>query len=472
MICHFKSEESMRRFFLNILLLLILMSAIQYSQSHYKSHWKNKFVLTADQKSFLDTLQYRTFKYFLDEINPENGLVKDRSTATSPATIAAVGFAVPVWAIGAEKGWITREYAARLTLSMLNFFSGSDQSDDKFATGRIGFYYHFLDMKTGKRFWNCELSSIDSGLLFCGMIFARNYFINSNVVENQIRNLAKKLLDRADWKQWVMSEESKYPNQICMGWEEKGFHTTGWFGYTESLFLYVIAAGMNLPNPEKAYASFQSTYRWREPFKKEFAHVVFPPLFAHQYSFLWLNPFGLTDSYMNQKGIDYAENSRRAVYVNREYSIVNPMKWAGYDSLCWGLTACDGPGEKFNYGDKRFTGYAARGSAGLDSTENDDGTLAPTAPGGSIPFAPEICIPALMNISGKYKNVWGKHGFTDSFNPTLNWVDTDDLGLDQGPIVLMIENYYNGFVWKYFMKDEIVKKGLKKLGFEYTKTDQ
>ena len=464
-----KSEETMKEYISKTIFVLLLLSTLNYSQSIYKPHWKNKFELSPSQKTFLDTLQHRTFRYFLDEINPENGLVKDRSTDSSPATIAAVGFAVPVWAIGAEKGWISREYAAKLTLNMLKFFINSEQSDEKFATGRIGFYYHFLDMKTGKRFWNCELSSIDSGLLFCGMIFARNYFTKNNEVENQIRNLAGRLLDRADWKPWVMSEDTEFPNQICMGWEEKGFHKTGWFGYTESLFLYVIASGMNLPNPDKAFSSFQNTYRWREPFKKEFAHVVFPPLFAHQYSFLWLNPFGLKDSFMIKKGIDFAENSRRATYVNREYSIVNPKKWAGYDSLCWGLTACDGPGDKYNFDGKKFDGYSARGSAGLDSTENDDGTLAPTAPGASIPFAPEICIPTLMNISNKYKNIWGKHGMMDSFNPTLNWVDSDDLGLDQGPIVLMIENYYNGFVWKYFMKDEIVVKGLTKLGFEYKK---
>lgn len=424
-----------------------------------------------DEKIFLDTLQRKTFLYFLEEINEENGLVKDRSTDTSPSSIAVDGFAIPVWAIGVEKGWIAREYAAQLTLNMLNFFWKSEQGDGKFSTGKNGFYYHFIDMKTGKRFWNCELSSIDSGLLFCGLIFARNYFSQNNQDESRIRDLSTRILNRADWNFWARGENERHPFQISMGWDERDFTPVGWFGYTEALFLYVIAAGMDYKDSEKAYKSFQSTYHWREPFKEEFGHVVFPPLFGHQYSFLWLNPNGLTDSYMRNKEIDYAENSRRATFVNREYSIANPLNWKGYDSLTWGLTACDGPGETYNKNGKKFLGYSARGTSGIDSTENDDGTLAPTAPGASIPFAPDICIPTLKNIFDKYSDigVWGKYGFYDSFNPTLNWVNPDFLGLDQGPIIIMIENYYNGFVWKYFMKDEIVKKGLKKLGFEYQK---
>ncbi|MBI3125627.1 MAG: Tat pathway signal protein [Ignavibacteriales bacterium] len=455
-----------------ILILLIAANiSCQTRVINYQPLNKLNYKMSVEEKSFLDTLQYRTFKYFLDEINSENGLVKDRSTDSSPSSIAAVGFAVPIWAIGAEKGWITRAEAAKLTLNMLNFFWNSEQSTAKLASGYKGFYYHFLHMKTGQRFWNCELSSIDSGFLFCGMIFARNYFTEDIEAEKQIRDLATKLLARTDWKFWVRSANEKMPYQMTMGWDEKGFSPLGWFGYTEALFLYVIAAGMDLPNPEKAYASFLSTYQWREPYTKDYGHVVFPSLFAHQNSFLWLNPNGLADSYMKKKGIDYAENTRRATYVNREYAIVNPKKWVGYDSLSWGFSACDGPEGKYNQDGKIFFGYAPRGSSGLDSTEFDDGTIAAYAAGASIPFAPEICIPTLMNLQDRYggAGVWGKHGFVDSFNPTVNWVDTASLGLDQGPIVLMIENYYNGFVWKYFMKDEIVQKGLKILGFEQMK---
>ncbi|MBM4170454.1 MAG: Tat pathway signal protein [Ignavibacteria bacterium] len=451
-------------------LLLIFISSI-YSCSKNEEILQEHFQLSLEEKNFLDTLQYKTFLYFLNEVNLENGLIKDRNTSTSPSSIAVVGFSFPIWAIGTEKGWITREKAAELSLKSLEFFWNSEQSNEKLATGYKGFYYHFLNMKTGKRFWNCELSSIDSGLLFCGLIFARQYYSGDSHSEKRIRDLSTKILERAEWSFWQLPESSEYPYQISMGWNEQGIMSTGWFGYTEALFLYVLAAGSGYPNYEKAYESWLNTYTWREPYKKEFGHVVFPPLFGHQYSFLWLNPKGLTDKYMKKKGIDYFENSKRAAYVNREYAIVNPKKWIGYDSLTWGLSACDGPESKYNYADKIFFGYGARGTSGLDSTELDDGTITPTAAGGSIPFAPEICIPTLLNFYKKYgsNGLWGKYGFFDSFNPTLNWINNDYLGLDQGPIIIMIENYLNGFIWKYFMKDPIIISGLDKLGFEYEK---
>lgn len=445
--------------------LITFNLSAQSLSSKFEIGKKSKYKLSDEEKKFLDTLQYRTFQYFINEINPENGLVKDRSTSNSPSSIAAVGFAYPIWALGADKGWISRDYAAKLTLNSLKFFYQSEQSTNKYATGYKGFYYHFLDMKTGERFWNCELSSIDSGILFAGMIFAKNYYNQDNEIEISIRELSAKLLNRADWNFWQRKSNDKNNYLINMGWKGNEFEPLAWFGYTESLFLYVIAAGNGYNNSEKAFENFHSTYKWKKPYKEEFAHVVFPPLFGHQYSFVWLNPNGLSDSFMKNKKIDYAENSRRATFVNRQYAMVNPMKWIGYDSLTWGFTACDGPGESFNYDNKKFYGYAARGTSGLDSTEWDDGTIAPTAAGGSIPFAPEICIPTLKNIKSKYPNTWGKYGFFDSFNPTLNWIDTDYIGIDQAPIILMIENFYNGFVWKYFMKDEIVHKGLNKLGF-------
>jgi hypothetical protein len=157
--------------------------------------------------------------------------------------------------------------------------------------------------------------------------------------------------------------------------------------------------------------------------------------------------------------------------VQRFYAIENPFSWKGYDSLTWGITACDGPGEKYNFNNKRFYGYAGRGTSGPDLVFFDDGTLAPTAAGGSIPFAPEICIPTLMSIYERFKDkgIWGKYGFVDAFNLTVNWFDKDYLGIDQGPIVLMIENYRNGFVWKYIMKDKIIKNGLKKLNIQKLK---
>jgi hypothetical protein len=457
--------------FLSIIFLISCSKpqANKIEDDGYKPYWENEFTLSADQKTFLDTLQYKTFLYFMNEINPQTGLVKDRSTKGSPATIAAMGFALPIWAIGVEKGWITRDQAADITLGMMNFFINSDQSLDKLATGHNGFYYHFLDMNTGKRYWNSELSSIDSGILFCGMIFARQYYSGDSEKEKTIRDLATKLLARANYDFFAQKTDAKYPNAISMGWHERdgGVMEISWWGYTEALFLYIIAAGMDMQKAEEGWATWLKSYQWREPYPK-LGHVVFPALFAHQYSMLYLDMRGWVDPYMKSKGSDYFENSRRATYTQWNYAKENPEGWEGYDSLSWGWSAADGPGEKFNTLTQSYLGYAARGNAGKDSVEYDDGTIVPTAAGGSIPFAPEITIPALMEMKKRYESigVWDKYGFKDSFNPTLKWANADYLGLDQGPIVIMIENYYNGFVWKYFMKDPIVEKGLKRLGFE------
>ncbi len=453
------------KFLTFLIFALVILTACE-DKSSEKNSTKIDYELTKDDEIFLDTLQYKTFLYFINEANLENGMVKDRSTEKSPSSMAAVGFALPIWAIGAEHDWISRKQSSQYTLNLLKFLLNSEQSLDPFATGYKGFYYHFVDMKTGKRFWNSELSSVDSGLLYSGIIFARQYYAEDNETENQIRDIAAKLLKRVNWSFFVLPDSVEYGNQISLGWHEKeGFNKLGWWGYTEALFLYIVAAGMDMPNPQKAYSGWLSSYQWREPYNG-LGHVVFPAMFTHQYSLMFLDMKGKQDSYMKEKGIDYFENSRRATFVQREYAIQNPNNWKGYDSLTWGLSACDGPGSKYNFDDKHFWDYSARGTSGPDSTF-DDGTIAPTAAGGSIAFAPEIVIPTLKNMYKKYggKGLWAKYGFVDAFNPTINWFDKDYLGIDQGPIVVMIENYRNGFVWKYFMKDPIVQKGLKILGF-------
>lgn len=424
------------------------------------------YSLTPVDKIFLDSLQYRTFLYFWYECNPDNGLVKDRSTKDSPASIAATGFAIPAWAIGAEKEWITRDQAAQRTLNLLKFLFASEQSKDKFATGYEGFYYHFLDMTTGKREWNCELSSIDTGLLFAGIIFAKNYYKGSDETEKSIRVLSQEILQRANWKFFTLPANHKTPYTICLGWSpEEKFHEWGWHGYNEALILYIIAAGLGMEKAEEGYKTWLSTYQWAEPYHG-LAHVVFPPLFGHQYSHMFIDLRGIADFYMQKKELDYFENSRRATYTQLEYAKENPKQWIGYDSLTWGITACDGPG--FIKDGKEFFGYAGRGTSGKEYNYFDDGTIAPTAAGGSIVFAPEIVIPTLISFKQKYgkSGLWGKYGFVDAFNLTAEWFAKDYLGIDQGPIILMIENFHNGFVWKYLMQDEIVRDGLSRLGFK------
>jgi len=455
-----------------ILLIVFMVSGCKAQQGElvFKSNGRVDYNLSSSETNLLDSIQYHTFLYFINEANQDKGLVKDRSASWAPASIAAIGFALPSYAVGVERGWITRDKAALITLNTLRFFFNSVQSADTNATGYKGFYYHFLRMNSGTREWNCELSSIDTGLLMMGIIFARNYYNQVNETENEIRTLAAKLLKRLDWDFFEMPSTGEYANTISMGWKpNEGLHFMGWNGYNEALFLYVLAAGSGMKNVEAGYKSWLASYDWRTPYPN-LSHAAFPPLFGHQFSQTFIDFRGLVDKYMKEKGIDYFENSRRATLVQRKYAIENPHGWVGYDPLCWGISASDGPTEKYNYDDKKFLGYAARGTSGPDFNYFDDGTVAPYAATSSIVFAPEIVLPTIKSLSEKYgKGLWGPYGYFDSFNPTLNWFNKEYIGIDQGPLLLMIENFRTGLVWNYVMKDPIIQKGLTRLGFEYLK---
>ncbi len=254
-----------------------------------------------------------------------------------------------------------------------------------------GFFYHFLVMETGERFKNVELSTIDTTLLAAGALSCQTYFDREDPVEAQIRADADTLYRRIEWN-WA----SPRPPGVSMGWTpEEGFHSYNWMGYDEAMILYVLALGSPThPIDPAAWPEWTKTYKWGTYYGQE--HVNFAPLFGHQYSHVWIDFRGIRDAYMRKKGIDYFENSRRATYSQRAYATANPGGFAGYGADVWGLTACDGPldGERIVRGRKRkFQGYAARGASLLHVI--DDGTLAPTAAASSIPFAPEIVLPAL-----------------------------------------------------------------------------
>jgi hypothetical protein len=458
----------MKKIYSIFLTALVLAACSQTQQPVFNSQGRVDYALTTDDEVMLDSIQKKTFLFFMGEHHPEWGIVKDRTASWAPASIASTGFAIPSFAIGAERGWITREEAARITLNMMNFFVNSLQSADTLASGYKGFFYHFLRMDTGFREWRCELSSVDTGLLMMGILFARNYYDRNNEKENQIRLQASKLLGNIEWEFMMMPDTGDYANQISMGWHpESGLHHMGWSGYNEALFLYILAAGTGLDNAKESYKSWLSSYKWLTPYEG-LSHVAFPPLFGHQFPHCFIDFRGLTDEYMSDKGIDYFENSRRATYVQRQYAIDNPHGWVGYDSLCWGITASDGPGESYNFGDREFLAYAGRGTSGPDYNYFDDGTIAPYGPLSSLPFAPEIVIPTIRSINERLGDrIWGRYGYYDSFNMTAQWVNDDFIGIDQGPMLIMIENFRTGLVWNYVMKDPVITEGLKKLGFKY-----
>ncbi len=463
----FKPLFSLWKF--RVLLAVIFITFIVYCAENQKVILKSSGEITKADWEFLDSLQYRTFLYFWNEVNFENGLVKDRSTMDSPASIAATGFALPVWAIGIEKGWISREEASLLTLKLLEFLINSEQSKSADATGYKGLFYHFIDMNTGKRFWNCELSSVDTAWLIAGIRFASIYFTGDNKVENKIRELSDTLTFRIDWD-WMTIPASvrSTGGSVSMDWKpEKGLSNAGWTGYNEALYLYVLAAGSGYRGYKKAYEAWINNYNWCG-ISPDLEHAYFPPMFGHQYSHMFIDFRNIFDDYMMEKGIDYFENSRRAAYTQYNYSINNPMTWKGYDSLTWGLTACDGPLEELKKLDRDiYRAYSARGQNLYCEEFFDDGTIAPTAAAASIVFAPEIVIPALKNIKNQYGDLglWGEYGFKDAFNPAVQWIGKEYIGIDQAPIVIMIENLRNGFVWEYCKKDTVLQKGLRNLGF-------
>ncbi|HHU98615.1 MAG: glucoamylase family protein [Bacteroidales bacterium] len=458
----------MKKIYFILLAAIVSAACNQPQKTVFRSQGKVDYLLSSEDEAMLDSIQKKTFLFFMGEHHPEWGIVRDRTASWAPASIASTGFGIPSFAIGAERGWITRDEAAQITLNMMNFFVNSLQSPDTLASGYKGFYYHFLRMDTGLREWRCELSSVDTGLLMMGILFARNYYDRDNETENQIRSQGSLMLGNIEWDFMMMPDSGNYARQISMGWHpESGLHKMGWSGYNEALFLYILAAGTGLENAKESYRSWLSSYKWQTPYEG-LSHVAFPPLFGHQFSHCFIDFRGLADEYMRDKGIDYFENSRRATRVQRQYAIDNPHGWVGYDSLCWGVTASDGPGDKYNFGEREFLGYAGRGTSGPEYNYFDDGTIAPYGPLSSLPFAPEIVIPTIRSINEKMGDkIWGRYGYYDSFNLTAGWVNDDFIGIDQGPMLIMIENFRTGLVWNYVMNDPVIQKGLQTLGFSY-----
>ncbi|HEX6642565.1 MAG TPA: glucoamylase family protein [Thermoanaerobaculia bacterium] len=428
--------------------------------------------------ALLDDVQKRTFLFFWETANPANGLVPDRWPTPSFSSIAAVGFGLTAYGVGAERGWITREAAAERVLTTLRFFLQSKQGDaHSGVTGYRGFYYHFVDMKTGERFKEVELSTIDTTLFLAGALFCQSYFDGNNPTERAIRDTAEQLYRRAEWTFFF-----ERPPLISMGWTpEHGLHDYDYRGYNEAMILYILALGSPThPIGKESWDAFTATYRWADHYGQQY--VIFPPLFGHQYSHVWIDFRGIRDEYMRGKGIDYYENSRRATYSQRSYAIDNPMQWKGYGENVWGLTACDGPLDgKLIIDNKvrQFFTYRARGTSPQGG--EDDGTLAPTAAVSSIAFAPEIAIPAMAAMHRQWgAQLYQQYGFLDAFNPTLSipakvqegrivpgvgWFDVDYLGIDQGPIVAMIENHRSELIWKTMRKNPHIVRGLKRAGF-------
>jgi hypothetical protein len=429
----------------------------------------------------LEDVEKRTFNFFWDTAEPQTGLVPDRWPRPPFCSIAALGFALNAYAIGVERGYVARAQAAARVLTTLRFLRDAQQgTSPDAASGYQGFFYHFVNFTTGNRYGDSELSTVDTALLMAGVLFVGGYFDREIEEEKQIRQLADELYRRVNWP-WAI----ELSPDIRMSWSpELEFGGHDWRGYNEAMLVFILALGSpTFPATRTTWVGWTSEYYRAWGTLEGQTHLTFGPMFGHQYTHVWIDLRGIKDEFMWPQGFDYFENSRRAVLAQRAYAIRNPMDWRGYGPNIWGLTASDGPGnyELVYQGQKRkFYSYAARG-VGLYETR-DDGTIAPTAALGSLPFAPEVVLPAAQAMHKRYgRYIYGKYGFYDAFNPSFDydvplqhgrrirgqgWFDTEYLGIDQGPIISMIENYRSELIWTVMKRNSYVREGLRRAGFE------
>jgi hypothetical protein len=426
---------------------------------------------------FLEDLKQRSFRFFWETTDARTGLAPDRWPARSFASIAAVGFALTAYPIGVARGWITREQARDRALATLRFFHDAPQGPEPTGTaGHKGFFYHFLDMASGTRFGDTELSTIDTALLLAGALHVQSFFDGADEQETQIRTIADALYARVDWT-WAQLPSGL----IARGWQpENGFIGHQWEGYCEAKLLYLLAIGSpTMPVAPETWNAYTASYggAWATEYGQ--TYLRFAPLFGHQFTHAWVDLRGISDAYMRERGIDYFENSRRATLAQRNYAIANPAGWAGYGADVWGVTPCDGPTDAhLEYGGKvrKFISYAGRGMA-----EWDDGTIAPYGAGSSIVFAPEEVSRALVTMRERYgEKIFGKYGFF-AFNPSftysdvplrhgriepgVGWVNNDYLGIEVGPLLAMLANHKDEVVWKDMRRNEHLKRGLQRAGF-------
>jgi hypothetical protein len=427
----------------------------------------------------LQDIERRTFEYFWNTTDPSTGLAPDRWPTPSPSSIAAVGFALTADVIGAYRGYVSRAAAAERARTTLAFLASRPQGPGAVGyAGYHGLFYHFLDMKTGLRYEDRELSTIDTALLMAGVLTAESYFNDNSAVERSVRQLADRLYRKVDWR-WTEQDDPR----VRMAWlPETGFDTMTWDGYNEGSLLYILGMGSPThPLRRDAWEAWSATEPsdWKNMDGQTF--LTFGPQFAHQYTAIWVDFRGITSGFMAIHHTNYFENGERATFAQQRFAMDDPHRWAGYSKDIWGLTACDGPGNvlaAYHGRMREFHSYAARG---ITDDDVDDGTLAPTAMIGSLPFAPTIVTDSTAALMRQYGDIiYTRYGFLDSFNPSFTdaalaeygqvvpgrgWVDGDFIGIDQGPILAMIENERSGLIWRLMRSNRYIRSGLRRASF-------
>lgn len=383
-----------------------------------------------------------SLKYFIQESN-ENGLIRDKTVySKNVASIAAVGYGLAALVISVERKIIKYEQGYERANRTLDTFLNN-------VEGKNGFFYHFVNMKNGKREWNSEISIIDTAIFICGALLVGEYF--SGIIKTK----AYKLFNNINWK-WYVNPKTNY---FYMGYKPEIGFWGNWDMYAEQLMMYVLGVASEIyPISKEMYYKFK---RPKNDYKgiKDIIFSYGGSLFTYQYSHAWIDFKGKKDI----EGVDWFENSKKATLANREYCINNMDKFKTFNKNSWGLTACVGP--------RGYSGgYGASPSFSNLDIEND-GTVAPCGAIGSIVFTPNDSIKTLEYFYNNCSYLWGKYGLKDSYNlaRTKRWVSKEYLGIDKGIEILMIENYLTGLVWKYMMKNKYIQSGLKILGITKNK---
>jgi len=391
--------------------------------------------LSREDGQFLEDLEKACFLFFWEQANPETGLIRDRCNLRRAdrgvvASIAATGFGLTALCIGQTNGWISVHDARARVIASLRFLS------KKMPTHR-GFYYHWANLNTGERTWDSEVSSVDTAILVCGVLTCRQHFRYA-----EITRLAYEIFQRIDWT-WLSEDTSLLPH----GWTpEVGFLPYRWDYYSEHMMMYLLGLGSSShPLPVETWNAWK-----RSTFEYDGLRYIgsYAPLFIHQYSQAWFDFRGKRDRYA-----DYFKNSVTATDVHRRFCIQLSRQFPDYSDDLWGITASDSQ-----------RGYVVWG--GPPEIGPIDGTVVPSAAGGSLPFLPQATLRVLKHIKSRYEsNAWSRYGFVNAFNPLTNWYDNDVIAIDTGITMLMAENLRTGFVWNTFMKNAEAQRGFERAGF-------
>jgi hypothetical protein len=389
--------------------------------------------LSPDDDWFLNELEIANFSYFWEQASSKTGMVKDRCHVGSNddgivASIAATGFGLTALCIGEQRGLVSSSDALERVFVALRFLW-------KKLPNHRGFFYHFANINNGERVWDSEVSSVDTAILLCGILTCREHFRHPEVVE-----LADLIFGRVDWT-WLSEDTSLLPH----GWTpEIGFLPSRWDYYSELMMMYLLGLGSSThPLRDETWTAWK-----RLIFEYDGMRYIgsFAPLFVHQYSQAWFDFRGRRDKFA-----DYFQNSVIATDVHRRFCLELGKQYPDYSDDLWGITASDS-----NHGYVIWGGPPATGPI--------DGTVVPSAAGGSLPFQPQATLRVLRTIRNRYGAAWSKYGFVNAFNPLTNWYDTDVIGIDTGITMLMAENLRTGFVWNTFMKTPEAQRGMRRAG--------